>query len=203
MRTLPLGGIAAVFFGAAIAIGGEPAAEAAFRPLNMEELNPLVGDWQAVVSTKAGWKGTLRANITLKRNHPEGSEFHALLALSWDLTFTDPKRATVSVKGTEKRALLLWQKGKQRYVQVLREPQILQKEFFEEILEIRPNDKAALKGLAKLRPGKNNTAPMATGSDSWTLEMAPALADVLPQQGVSGTKIDWDGKISWKTAKTK
>jgi hypothetical protein len=202
MRTVILAG----FFGVlatTLARGGDAPKEAPFRELSSEELSPLLGDWQAVIATKDGWQGTLRANLTLKRNHPEVSEFHALAVFSWDLTHTDAKKVTTQVKGTDKWALLPCQKGKQRHVQFMRDHQVLQKEFFEEVLDIRPLDKAAQKGLAELRPNAKNTASFSTAGDSWTLETSPALLEILPKGGNSGPKIDWDGKIVWKKTKAK
>jgi hypothetical protein len=190
--------------GAVGAGGGEPAKEGPFRELASEELGPLLGDWEATINTTFGWKGTLRANITSKRNHPEVSEFHALVALHYNLRYVvDKKTPAVVVKGSEKRAMIPWQTDKHRYVQLLRETQVLQKVFFEDVLDIRPMDKAALKGLADLQPSRRDTAAIAIANDRWTLAFSPAVAEILPRKGASGPRIDWDSQIAWRKARSK
>jgi hypothetical protein len=210
MRIHAIGGILCFIFAATSALDGGSPKATPFRELSSEDLDRLLGDWEAAIQTKAGWKGTLSAHITLKRNHPELSTFHALLVLRYDLRFTGKKSDMKSDKkiegvasGSEKRALIPFEKDKQRYVQCLRDFQVLQKEFFEEAIELNSQDNKSRKGLADLQPTQRDTASFVVAGNTWTLEMAPVLREILPRQGTPGPNIDWDSQIVWKKVKLK
>jgi hypothetical protein len=202
MRFYAIGGVLCLILGAAFGHGGDAPKEAPLRPFSTEVLNPLMGNWQAVVKTKDGWKGTLRGNVALQRDHPEDTVFHVCLSIRYDLKCANQK-PELTVTGTQKIALIPLQKGKQPLVQCLRDGQVMQKVFFEEVLQNNPKDKAALKGLAELRPSKNNIASYTLAGNTWTLEMPPSVREMLPKGSFTGPNIDWDRDIIWTKVKSK
>jgi len=88
-------------------------------------------------------------------------------------------------------------------VQCLRDFQVQQKEFLLDLLDYRPSDKKAAKQLADLQPTTRDTAAVWIAGTTWTLEVAPVLLEFLPKQALSGPNIDWEGRITWKKAKSK
>jgi hypothetical protein len=205
MRIRAIGGILCLVLVAACAPGGDTAKVQPFRELSTEDLDGLDGDWEAVVNTPDGWKGTLRAKVARKRNNPEVSSFHHLMVVTFDLKFTDQKKAKkdATVTGNERIGLIPFQKDKQRYVQCLRDFQVQQKEFLLDLLEYRPSDKKAAAQLAALQPSSRDTAALWIESTTWTLEAAPVVVDFLAKNVPAGRTIDWDSRIVWKKAKSK
>jgi hypothetical protein len=210
MRIHALGGLFFLAIGAAVVHGGGTAKEPAFEDAGSGRLKVFLGKWQATVETRDGWQGTLRADVALKRDHPEESTFHAFMVLDYDLKLVKKKdgtkvdaKAVPVVTGTERVALFPLQKGKQHYVQLLRDYQVLQRLFAEEVLEFRPKDAAALKIAAELKPSKANTAAYSVSGNTWTLQVAPILLQFLPTQAPSGPRIDWEDSIVWKKVSAK
>jgi hypothetical protein len=173
-----------------------------FEESSIEEVQGLLGDWEANLHTRNGWNGTLRAKVSLQRNHPEGSEFHAFLVLTYDLRYTDKKPETTA-SGSARVSMFTVRRGNQRYLHCLSELQVLQKEFFDEVLQSYPYDKKAKQGRAEFQPSVQNTVSTAVQGTVWTLEVGPALKAFLPKDAPPGPEIDWDSRIVWKKAKGK
>jgi hypothetical protein len=204
MRSFALGAVLCLSLAAAFSPAGDTPKEVPWRDGSTEDLDPLQGDWQATIGTKGGWKGTLRATMRMQRNHPETSEFHTLLDLRCDLKLKrDDGQPVVTATGTAKVSLFPMVKGKQRYLQLLRDYQVTQREFLGEVLEMRPSDKKAIKAMAELRPSDKNTAPYRIAGNTWTLTVTPIVLEFLPRQAATGPKIDWVGQIVWQKVKAK
>jgi hypothetical protein len=205
MRIHAVGSILCVTLAATLASGGGTPKEGPYKELETSHLDPLLGDWEAGIATKDGWEGTLRGNVSLKRNHPEVSYFHAFLALKYDLKLVDKKtkKVTATAVGAERISLIPFERDRQRFVQLLRDFQLQQKEFYLDVIDYRPDDKKALKGLADMAPTKRDTAGYRTAGQTWTLEVTPIVLDFLPKKATSGQAIDWDARIVWNKVKSK
>src|SRR4051812_46925112 len=112
MRTYLVGGSLVLLFTAMFVSAGDGAKEQPFKELNTEDLNGLVGDWEATMSTKEGWKGTLHAKIALKRNNIELSVFHHVMAVQYHLHNSE-RKPNASATGNVAIALIPYQKEKQ------------------------------------------------------------------------------------------
>jgi hypothetical protein len=202
MRARFVGGLVCLMLGAVCAHGGGAAKEPPFEEASFEAVQVLLGNWQATVETKNGWRGTLQGQVKAQRTGPEGSIFHALLDVRYQLVRDDKKKPVIAT-GTEEIALLPYEKGKHRYVQCLREFQVMQREQAEEVLEIRSTDKEARRIRAALRPTAHNTALYRINSKTWILTVSPGLLAMLPRQAPDGPAIDWSDEIVWTRVKKK
>jgi hypothetical protein len=202
MRIRGLGGVLCLIVAASLASGGGSPKQALFKEQGNEEISALLGDWEAAVQTKAGWKGTLRANVARKLNHPEGSTFHTFVSVRYDLKLADRKPAVV-VAGTVGFAVLPCSRDRQRYLQCLRQDQVLLKEWSLEVLEAHPEHKKALKVRTDLEPSKLDTAQYSSAAGTWTLELAPVVREMLPKAPPKAPAIDWDSSIVWTKVKRK
>jgi hypothetical protein len=209
MRTHACGGILCLVLAATLAAAGDPVKEKPFKEMSTEDLNSLIGSWEAVVSTENGWKGTLRASVALKRNNSDVSTFHHFMVVKYDLRYTDKKKkkdapgVSATANGTERIALLPFQKDRQLYLQCLKDFQIQQREYLLDLLDFRPDDKKAAKELAALLPTKRDTAASWIDGSTWTLDTAPILLEFLPKRAPSGLSIDWEPRIVWTKVKSK
>ncbi len=205
MRTVILTagiGLLLVLLLAVVSHGGETARGGGYVEASAEEVRDLLGDWEAAVHTPGGWHGTLRAKVSMERNHPEGSEFHGLLTLTYALEYGEP-RPKATAGGTARVAVIPVHHNKHRYFQCLAQSDVLMREFYEEVLDRRPNDKKAKKGLADLQPSSANTAAVGIHANSWSLELAPALTRFLPSQVAKAPPIDWSGTLQWRRVKAR
>lgn len=202
MRARLIGGMVCLVLGVAAAHGGGTAKVPPFEEAAFDAVQALLGDWEATIETKNGWHGTLHGQVKVQRTGPEGAIFHALLDLRYNLTRDDKKKPVVAA-GTEEIALIPYEKGKSRYVQCLREFQVMQREQYDEVLEVRPNDKEARRNRAPLYPSAQNTSLYRVGSNTWLLNVAPGFSAMLPRQAAQEPAIDWPDQIMWKRVKKK
>ncbi len=200
MRAPLIGGVVCLILGAACAHGGGTAKEPPFELASFDAVRALLGDWDATIETRNGWHGSLHGHVKVQRTGPEGSVFHAFVELRYHLVGGD-KRKPVIASGTEEIALVPYQKGKHRYVQCLRDFQVMQREHYAEVLEVRPDDKEARNGRAALRPSAHNTAHYRIGENTWITKVSPGLLAMLPQRAAKGPAIDWPSEIVWKRVK--
>ena len=200
MRARFFGGLLCLILGAACVHGGGAAKEAPFEEASFDAVQALLGNWQASVATQSGWRGTLHGQVKAQRTGPEGAVFHAFITLRYQLQRDDKKQPAIA-SGTEEIALVPYEKGKRRYVQCMRDFQVMQREQAEEALEARPYDKQALKNRAALRVSKLNTSYYRIGSNTWILTVAPGMSAMLPRQAAKGPAIDWPDEIVWKRVK--
>jgi hypothetical protein len=202
MRARFIGGVFCLVLAAAFVHGGGSGKEPPYEEASFDEVRALLGDWVATIDTKAGWHGTLHGHVTAQRTGPEGALFHAFIELRYDLTWHDKKKPAVT-SGNERIALIPFEKGRARYLQCMRDFQVMQREQAEEVLEFRPDDKEALKYRAAFRPSKQNTALYKIGTNTWILTASPGLLAMLPRQAPNGPAIDWNDEIAWKRVKKK
>jgi hypothetical protein len=200
MRAKFISGVFCVALGAACAHGGGGTKEAPFEEASFDAVQQLLGNWSATVDTRSGWHGTLVGHVKVQRTGPEGAIFHAFIDLRYRLS-NDNKRKPVTVSGTEAIALVPYEKGRHRYVQCLRDFQVMQREQYAEVLEVRPEDKVALRGQAALRPSVHNTAYYRISDQTWIVTVSPGLLAMLPKQAPKGPAIDWPAEIVWKRVK--
>jgi hypothetical protein len=205
MRIHAVGSIVCVILAATLVSGGGTPKERPFNELENSDIDTLFGDWEAAITTKDGWQGTLHGKVSIKRDHPEDSHFHAFLALKYDLTLLHKKtkKVVATASGAERIELIPWEKDRQRYLQLLRDFQMQQKVFLLDLLEVRPDDKKAQKQLADLVPSKRDTAAFWVVGNTWTLDVAPIVLEFLPKKASTGQNIDWDARIVWKKIKSK
>ena len=203
MRIRALAGALYLIAAASLANGGGSPKQAPFKEQPNKGISALLGEWEAAVHTRDGWKGRLRASVARKQNHPEGSTFHTFVSVRYDLKLADRKPEVV-LAGTVGFAILPCAKDPHRYLQCLRHDQVLLKEWSMEVLAAQPNDKKAQKIRSDLEPSRRDTAYYSCASDSWTLELAPVVRELLPNAPPKAPAIDWDSRIVWtKSVKKK